>query len=153
MRASSFQRPVDLAVSREIDSKYDVIKHVSEHIDQIDRLIGDDDTNLAAIATLAPVANDIASVTEGAKLIRKLDVEMTTLDANQQATIQLVSDSVTEEYTMKFAVPKGTVGEPGFNGLTPQYAFNYNEDTGMLESTLTGYLTLAETEDTTQGEE
>lgn len=61
-------------------------------------------------------------------------INVVTLDAGELVTIDVTDDTIT------FGIPKGVAGSAGVDGMTPQYEFVYNETTGDLEYTLTGYI-------------
>jgi len=116
-RQTSFTSPVDLAVDREIDSKYDVIASVAAQIGAIE------DINAAiADGTLDNMLNII----------------------NMMVATGPEGSSVTWDGTT-LTVPrgdtgaKGDTGDNGLNGVTPNYAFTYDPNTGLLSYELASY--------------
>lgn len=116
-RGSTLQRDTTTAISEKIDSRYDLIIKVSEHLDQIAEILAMDlDTLLIELQTAAD--------------FRGLTVE------NGEAGW----DSVNKVLTVPTV--QGKQGVPGYNGLTPSYEFTYNSITGNLEYTLVEYISL-----------
>ena len=64
-------------------------------------------------------------------IIENLNVEVTTLGPNAEAT------SILEDGVWKIGIPRGKDGVDGYSGLTPIPVFTYNELTGNLEYSVT----------------
>lgn len=117
MRASSLANN-PLAVTRELDGRYDVVLEVSEHLDEIAEILAMDlDTLLAELQEAA----DFSGLTVVPGVIAGWD------SVNKILTVPTV---------------EGARGERGFDGKTPLYGFTYNSATGNLEYTLTGYASI-----------
>ena len=114
-RSTSLSNVAGSAITREIDSKYDVIKEVSLHLDEIAEILDMD------LATLLAELQEVA------------DFEGLTVISGEDAGWDAVNKILT--------VPtvKGEPGSNGYNGLTPLYEFTYNSTTGNLEYSLVGY--------------
>ncbi len=123
MRASSLANN-PLAVTRELDGRYDVVLEVSEHLDEIAEILAMDlDTLLAELQEAA----DFSGLTVVPGVIAGWD------SVNKILTVPTVEGA---------RGARGERGERGFDGKTPLYGFTYNSATGNLEYTLTGYASI-----------
>jgi hypothetical protein len=127
MRRSSLNS-LDVAYSREIDSKYDDIKKVADAIATINALAGSDLINI----TEAEIVQ-LLTITSAAELINNLTVQAETLDPGSNATVSLVGSVLT------IGVPEGEHGVDGLDGRSPKYQITYNEETGNLEVVFEGW--------------
>jgi len=117
-RQTSFTSPVDLAVDREIDSKYDVIAKVSEQIDAIE----------AINAAIEDGTLDDAIAITG--------MQVSTGDEGSDTTW----DGTTLTVPRGDTGARGAKGDDGLNGVTPNYEFTYDPATGLLGYELISYV-------------
>ena len=119
-RSSSLNNFTNTAIQREINSKYDVVKNVAEHINDI---------SLAA-------TQDWSQIVQG--LNEALDFSGITVK-----TTSVGNPASWDPNTATLTVPvvkgdKGDKGDDGANGYTPIYEFSVDTD-GNLQYTVTGY--------------
>ena len=119
-RITSFSSPVDTAVDREIDSKYDVIKSVSEQIAAIE---------------------DINAAIADGTLVNMLDIINMVVATGAEGT-NATWDGTTLTVPRGDTGATGATGAQGFNGVTPRYEFMYNETSGNLEYEEVGFVNL-----------
>jgi len=117
-RQTSFTSPVDLSIDREINSKYDTIAKVSEQIDAI-----------------AAINEAIEDGTLG-NAIAITGMQVATGDEGSNTTW----DGTTLTVPRGDTGVKGDTGDNGLNGVTPNYEFTYDPNTGLLGYELVSYV-------------
>lgn len=116
-RRTSMGEPLDSALDRSIESKYDVIASVAENVDKIESI-----GTAIQDGTLDNITNIV-------------NMNVATGDAGTQAEW----DGITLTVPRGDRGLRGDTGEDGLNGLTPNVEFSYNAGTGYIEATITGY--------------
>jgi len=116
-RRTSLGEPLDSALNRNIDSKYDVILEVSKKISEIE---------------------DINAAIEDGTLDNMLNI-INMLVATGEPGTEVTWDGTTLTVPRGDAGATGEQGSAGYNGLTPNYEFTYNSTSGMLGYELANY--------------
>jgi len=153
------------AITREIGSKYDVIKEVSEYLDDIETLVDADIPGLIAALEAALDFTGITVVTVPEGTPASWDAVTATLyvptvkgdDGRGVVSVSRTSGDgsagTVDEYTIEYTDGSSTVysvqngrdgidgtsGVPGKDGLTPIVSFTYDSVTGNLEYEIVGY--------------
>ena len=76
------------------------------------------------------IADNSPTLEQAVAILENLNVEVTTLPPDSNATSELVNG------VWHIGIPRGRSGADGYNGLTPVPTFTYNEITGDLEYTI-----------------
>ena len=116
-RRTSMGEPLDSALDRNIESKYDVIANIAENMDKIESI---------GTAIQDGTLDDITNI---------VDMDVVTGEAGTEAEW----DGTTLTIPRGDRGLRGATGEDGQNGLTPNIEFTYNDSTGFIEATVNGY--------------
>lgn len=97
--------------------------------------IGSVVTVAANIPNINLVTTNMSSIVSNASVLEALSVIGIPVEYYTQASATLVDS------TIEIRIPKGVPGANGENGLTPNYEFTYDTDTGDLSYSMVGYTT------------
>lgn len=155
-RRSSSLNQIDSGLSREIGSKFDVVKKVADNLALIESVGGSELVTLtkpelealaamtgvdvvAGVAQYIPTIAesdlvtltaqqwlDLFDITDAAQLIQNLQAVATTLEAGEEVTVDLTGSTLT------FGIPKGVDGVNGTVGLTPEITLSIDENMNLV---------------------
>ena len=156
-RASSLTNISNLAVSREIDSKYDAVKAVSEKLDELDLFLATDTDALIAslneaidFTGVTVEAGALANWNASTKVLTVPTVKGDTGDTGATGTIgatgpQGLTGARGPAGATGETGKNGTDGKDGKNGLSPVLEF-YVDSEGNLGYTTSSYVRLDDTD-------
>lgn len=145
-RSSSLNNYTGTAITREIDSKYDVIKAVSQYLEEIKSI---STTDIQALAAELREAQDFTGITVETGLVASWDPETKTLTVPVEKGAEGEKGDQGEVGPMGPEGPRGlqgirgpqgdrgVAGLNGRNGASFLPSITYNEVTGDLEYTYT----------------
>lgn len=134
-RATTLNNYTSTAITREIDSKYDVVKSVSEKLEELEKISDAIDDGSFEDATNI-VNMEVVTGAEGTEAT--WDGTTLTIPKGDQGIQGIQGD---DGYTPVKGVDY-VDGINGADGVIPELEFSYNATTGDLEYNVVGYLTL-----------
>ena len=145
-RMTSLSNIADLAVSREIDSRYDIVKQVAAKLPEIEQIAGE---NIDGLIISLNEAKDFTGITVVSGTTAAWDAQNKVLtvptvkgDTGLTGPIGLtgltgLTGPAGAQGVGGAKGDTGLAGAAGADGLTPQVAITYNDITGNLEYEVT----------------